>query len=58
MPKVQHDLVDKLKKGGMPEKKAWPVATAALQKSGRMPKKKKTKKTRGKKGDRKFPPGP
>ncbi len=34
MPKVLEDLVKKMKKKGMPEDKAWAIATATLQKKG------------------------
>lgn len=48
MPKVLHDAVDKMKREGCPEDKAWPMATAALQKAGKLPKKAKGKrKARG-----------
>jgi len=54
MPKVLHDAVDKMKCEGMPEKKAWPVATAALQKAGKLPKKAKIKTKRKAKGRAKL----
>lgn len=34
MPKVLEDLVKKLKSKGMPENKAWAIATSTLQKKG------------------------
>ena len=38
MPKVLHDAVNKMKKKGMKDEKAWPVATKALQDVGKLPK--------------------
>lgn len=46
MPKVVHDAVKKMQKKGMPEEKAWPIATAAMQKAGKI--KKKGRKNRSK----------
>ena len=41
MPKALEDLVKKLMVDGMPKDKAYAVATASLQKRGKMKKKKK-----------------
>lgn len=40
MPKALENLVGKLKGKGMPNAKAYPIATSALQKQGKLPKKK------------------
>lgn len=43
MPKILEDAVKKLKKKGMPESKAYAIATSSLQKVGKL------KKAKGKK---------
>lgn len=43
MPKILEDLVKKLKKEGKDEQSAYAIATSALKKSGKLPKKKKIK---------------
>lgn len=40
MPKILEDLVKKISKK-QPKKNAWAIATAALQKQGKLPKGKK-----------------
>jgi hypothetical protein len=41
MPKILEDLRRKLSKRGLPKSNAYAVATAALQKQGKLPKAKK-----------------
>lgn len=38
MPKILDKRVKALRREGMPEKKAWAIATASLQKDGRIKK--------------------
>ena len=41
MPKILEQRVQALLRRGMPKDKAWPIATAALQKEGKLEKKNK-----------------
>lgn len=44
MPKALEDLVKKLRAQGKSEQSAYAIATSALQKQGKLPKKKKSRK--------------
>ena len=44
MPKILEDLVAKVEKSGKDKSSAYAIATSALQKQGRLPKKGKKKK--------------
>ena len=43
MPKIVEDLAKKIQKTGKSKSSAYAIATAALQKQGKMPKKRKSK---------------
>lgn len=47
MPKILDKRVRALKRKGMPEDKAWAIATSQLQKEGKLKKKTKKRKENG-----------